>query len=210
MKAKDFRQIAWQKLNGKWGTMALATFVYVIIISALEIVPYISYLALLLLSGAFILGYSTMALSVSRQYALRFEQVFEGFKFYGSSLALYLINSILTFLWSLLLIIPGIIKAYSYSMSFYILADNPQMSANDARKYSMELMYNNKWRLFCLHFSFIGWGVLGILTLGILYFWIIPYIKTAEAEFYRDLIQETNYDTFTQEAPFTPYSGENF
>ena len=156
------------------------------------------------------MGYSTMALSVSRQYALRFEQVFEGFKFYGSSLALYLINSILTFLWSLLLIIPGIIKAYSYSMSFYILADNPQMSANDARKYSMELMYNNKWRLFCLHFSFIGWGVLGILTLGILYFWIIPYIKTAEAEFYRDLIQETNYDTFTQEAPFTPYSGENF
>ena len=192
LKAKDFRYAAWEKLRGKWGTMAIAALIYSLIMAACGFLSYIyiGWIATLLLSGAFILGLSELALLVSRGLSVRTERLFDGFKNYGSSLALYLLISIFTFLWALLLIIPGIVKAYSYSMSYFILCDNPQLPANRARKRSMELMHGNKWRLFCLQFSFIGWLLLCLLTLGILSFWIIPYMYTAQAEFYRSLINE--------------------
>lgn len=188
-KAKDFRYRAWNKLRGKWGTMAVATLIYSLIMDACAAlsVIYIGSIAVLLLTGAFMLGFSGMALFVARKQEIRAENLFHGFRNFGSSFALYLLCSIFILLWSLLLIIPGIIKTFSYSMSYFILADNPDISANQARKYSMELMQGNKWRLFCLNFSFIGWILLSLLTFGILLFWVIPYMVTAEAEFYRDL-----------------------
>ena len=192
LKAKDFRHAAWEKLHGKWGTMAIAALIYSLIMVACGFLSYIyiGWIATLLLAGAFVLGLSGMALLVSRGLPVRTERLFDGFKNYGSSLALYLLIAIFTFLWTLLLIVPGIVKAYSYSMSYFILCDDPQLPANQARKRSMELMRGNKWRLFCLHFSFIGWFLLCLLTLGILSFWIIPYLYTAQAEFYRSLITE--------------------
>lgn len=188
-KAKDFRYRAWNKLRGKWGTMAVATLIYSLIMDACAAlsVIYIGSIAVLLLTGAFMLGFSGMALFVARKQEIRAENLFHGFRNFGSSFALYLLCSIFILLWSLLLIIPGIIKTFSYSMSYFILADNPDISANQARKYSMELMQGNKWRLFCLNFSFIGWILLSLLTFGILLLWVIPYMVTAEAEFYRDL-----------------------
>ena len=192
LKAKDFRHAAWEKLRGKWGTMAIATLIYVLVMGACGALSfiYIGGFAALFLTGALTLGYVGLALAAAREQEIRVGQFFGGFKNYGSSLALYLLITIFTALWTLLFIIPGIVKAYSYSMSWYILTDNPQMGANTARKRSMELMRGNKWRLFCLHFSFIGWLLLGVLTLGILYLWVTPYIETAQAEFYRDLIAE--------------------
>ena len=191
-KAKDLRRRAWEKLRGKWGTMAVATLIYVLILgtcSALSLI-YIGGIAALLLTGAFVLGLSGMALLVARNQSVRTENLFGGFKNYGSSLALYLLCAIFTFLWTLLFIIPGIIKSLSYSMSYFVLADFPDMPANQARKRSMELMRGHKWRLFCLCFSFIGWLLLTVLTLGILSFWIIPYMMTAQAEFYREIAGE--------------------
>ena len=196
MKARDFRRAAWEKLRGKWGTMAIATLIYALILGACGALSliYIGGFAALFLTGAFALGLAIMALAVARKQEVRAAQLFDGFKNYGSSLALYLLIAIFTALWTLLFIIPGIVKAYSYSMSWYILADNPQMGANAARKRSMELMRGNKWRLFCLHCSCIGWLLLCILTLGILTLWIAPYLQTAQAEFYRDLIAERDAD----------------
>ena len=89
-----------------------------------------------------------------------------------------------------MLIIPGIIKSLSYSMSYFILLDNPDMSANDARKESMEMMDGNKGRLFCLYLSYIGWYLLSILTFGILLFWVGPSVRTATAFFYQSLLPE--------------------
>lgn len=196
MKARDFRHAAWEKLRGKWGTMAIATLIYALILGACGALSliYIGGFAALFLTGAFALGLAIMALAAARKQEVRAAQLFDGFKNYGSSLALYLLIAIFTALWTLLFIIPGIVKAYSYSMSWYILADTPQMGANEARKRSMELMRGNKWRLFCLHCSFIGWLLLCILTLGILTLWIAPYLQTAQAEFYRDLIAERDAD----------------
>lgn len=196
MKARDYRHAAWEKLRGKWGTMAIATLIYALILGACGALSliYIGGFAALFLTGAFALGLAIMALAAARKQEVRAAQLFDGFKNYGSSLALYLLIAIFTALWTLLFIIPGIVKAYSYSMSWYILADTPQMGANAARKRSMELMRGNKWRLFCLHCSFIGWLLLCILTLGILTLWIAPYLQTAQAEFYRDLIAERDAD----------------
>ncbi len=212
LKAKDFRHAAWNKLHGNWGTMALATIIYELFLVACSALSYIYIggIAALFLDGAMTLGFSIMVLNVARKNEARVQHLFSGFRNYVSSLALYLLILIFTFLWTLLFIIPGIIKAYSYSMSWYILADNPDMPANQARKKSMQLMKGNKWRLFCLHFSFIGWLLLGLLTLGILYFWITPYIKTAQAEFYRNLIKEdvASSHSNTPAEPFSPSAPE--
>lgn len=89
--------------------------------------------------------------------------------------------------WTLLFIIPGIIAAYRYAMTNYILAENPELTASEAINQSKELMDGNKWRLFCLEFSFIGWAILSVLTMGIGYLWLNPYQYAASAAFYRDV-----------------------
>lgn len=194
MGAKAFRQKAWGKLSGKWGTMALIWLVYSLIIGAVSGLSSYTYgmsgIVMLLVSGPFTLSLAIISLHVVRSEEVKFDQLFDGFKGFGSAFVLALLNSIFIFLWSLLFIIPGIIKSYAYKMSFYILRDNPDMEPNDARKESIKMMNGNKWRLFCLDFSFIGWLLLCILTLGILFFWVGPYMEVAHAEFYEDLKQK--------------------
>lgn len=205
-RAKDFRNAAWKDMKGSWGTLALIYFLYTIILGALGAVNGLNALrivflsvlsiaasvAVLLLSGPFNLGIHISALDVSRKQPVSVGSLFEGFKSFGDSLALHILNAIFTFLWSLLLVIPGIIKMYSYSMGYFILADRPDLSGNQARKRSMYLMKGHKWQLFCLDFSFIGWYLLSLLTLGILAFWVYPYHMTARAEFYNELLVEEN------------------
>lgn len=94
---------------------------------------------------------------------------------------------IYSMLWSILFIIPGIIASYSYAMTSFVLADNPEMSANEAIRESKRLMKGNKWKFFCLQLSFIGLMIIGALTLGIGLIWIIPYQQATYAAFYRDI-----------------------
>ena len=149
---------------------------------------YVGTVALLLLSGPMTLGLTLLALNAARGEDVSVNRLFDGFKNFGSALWLHISNGLLIFLWTLLLIVPGIIKTFSYALSFHVLKDHPELSANEARKRSMVLMSGNKWRLFCLRFSFIGWWLLCLLTLGILSFWITPYQNTAIAEFYISLL----------------------
>lgn len=90
-------------------------------------------------------------------------------------------------LWTLLLIIPGLIKAYAYAMTPFILEENPEMSAYDAIKYSEKIMKGHKWDFFILNLSFIGWYILCCLTFGIGFLWLSPYVQLAQCEFYEDL-----------------------
>ena len=94
------------------------------------------------------------------------------------------------FLWSLLLIVPGIVKFYAYAMTPYILIDNPELSANQAINLSKQMMKGHKLDLFILQLSFVGWVFLSIFTLGIGLLWVIPYMLTAQAAFYQDLKKE--------------------
>ena len=206
MFAKDYRALAWSKMSGKWGVCALITFIISLIsgvIGALSgVTPALSIITIALsicVMLPFYYSESYIALSVSRGEKVEFDDAFVGFKIYGKALGLNFLIAIFTFLWSCLLIIPGIIKGLSYSMSNFILRDNPNMTAQEAITESRRMMAGNKWRLFCLCFSFIGWYLLSILTLGILLFWIQPYMNTSIAEFYRSLRNEDTPTTDTTE-----------
>ena len=98
-----------------------------------------------------------------------------------------LLMAIFILLWSLLLIIPGIIKSFSYAMTPYLLEENPELSANDAIDRSRAMMKGHKFDLFWLLLSFIGWGILCVFTLGIGLLWLIPYMQTSVAAFYEDV-----------------------
>lgn len=91
-------------------------------------------------------------------------------------------------MWSLLLVIPGIIATYRYSLAFYVLCDNPGMSVTECVNESKRLMDGHKGRLFCLHLSFIGWRLLSALTLGIGDLWLNPYVSAATSAFYLERI----------------------
>lgn len=117
--------------------------------------------------------------------------LFDGYKhsFDNSILASILVN-VYTFLWTLLLIVPGIIKKYAYSMTFFIIADEPNISANEAIKKSEAMMKGYKWNYFLLQLSFIGWSLLAIFTCGIGFLWLTPYMQTASSHFYLKVKEE--------------------
>lgn len=95
-----------------------------------------------------------------------------------------------TLLWTLLFIVPGIIKGLAYSLTPFIVKDNPQLSPNQAINLSMKMMKGHKFDLFCLLLSFIGWSFLAMFTMGIGYLWLAPYIATTIAAFYEDVKAE--------------------
>jgi len=113
---------------------------------------------------------------------------------------IYFITVIFTLLWSLLLVIPGIIKAFSYSQTFYVYKDlndrglTKGYSLTTYINKSRQLMMGNKWRYFVLQLSFIGWWIVGFITLGIGFIWILPYYRLTMVNFYRDLVEkDANY-----------------
>lgn len=95
-----------------------------------------------------------------------------------------LLRDIYNFLWTLLFIIPGIIKAYAYRMVPYILADNPQLGADNAITLSRKMMDGHKFNAFILDLSFIGWYLLGVLALGVGVLFVNPYVNATEAQLY--------------------------
>lgn len=208
MRAKDYRLCAWEKLRGNWGTAALTAFVYSVLLGLCSLpsaVPAIAFLgaALTLLVGApLAYGFAIFILKLADGERASTEILFRGFSSFGRAVLLQLIINIFVALWTLLFIVPGIIKAYSYSMSRFLAIEKPDLSANEARKESMVLMNGHKWELFCLDFSFIGWWLLCILTLGILSFWIIPYTQAARAEFFRRLMPKAREEQ--EETEFSP------
>ena len=122
-----------------------------------------------------------------------FVDAFAGFKVrYGRNIGTLLLVGIKTALWSLLFVIPGIIKSFEYAIIPYILADDAEISSKDAFKKAREMMKGNKWRLFKLDFSFIGWGFLCVLTAGVGAFFLAPYVNAAAAEFYVELKNKQN------------------
>ena len=141
----------------------------------------------LILGGPMTLGISYFALAISRNEEARFEQLFKGFNNFGTALGAYLLMAIFVILWMLLLIIPGIIAAISYAMTFYIIADEPSISIMDAIDKSKKMMYGYKWKFFCLNLRFLGWAILCLFTLGIGFLWLIPYMEISFAKFYDDI-----------------------
>lgn len=216
MEASELRRIARENLAGNWGNAVLAAFLAALLgglitsginfnieinendfkelPSALKTV-FFSLLGVggtlnfvhFILGGVIRQGYCVYLL---KQYDHRDPQtndLFSQFDNFGSAFCLKFLQGLFCFLWALLLIIPGIVKSYAYAMAPFIMAENPDIRPRDALRASEELMYGHKTELFFLELSFIGWGLLSALTLGIGSLWLNPYIQAAHAAFYRNL-----------------------
>ncbi len=121
----------------------------------------------------------------------------KGFNPWGRNVLSMFLTGLFLVLWSMLFVIPGIIKSYSYRMVPYILADDPEISAMDAITRSRELMNGNKWKAFVLDLSFLGWWILSVITCGILaVFYVHPYYECTCAELYYAVKGETTGNVF--------------
>ena len=217
LKAKDYRERAREALKGKWvqasiagliagvlgstilykgyaGSSAnvteteesLAAFSPEIIIAAVLMVVGIA--AVMILIGSLVgLGYAKFNLSLFEEEKADFKMIFSERKRYKDCFVLYLLQFIYISIGSILFVIPGVMAFYAYSMAPYIMVENPEMTAMQALKASKEMMKGNKWRLFCLSFSFIGWDILAALSFGIGHIILCPYVEAAGAAFYREL-----------------------
>lgn len=183
----DLMRGAREALKGKWA-LAIGTFIIYMILTGTwgSIQPSASLISLLL-AGPLGLGAAIFSLSVVRGREARLEELFQGFKRFGTALGAYLLMLLFVLLWTLLFIIPGIIAAFSYSMTFYILADDESIKAEDALKKSKAMMDGYKMKLFKLYLRFFLLALLCILTLGIGFFWLVPYASVTMAMFYEDI-----------------------
>jgi len=150
----------------------------------------VGFIGSLLIAGPIALSFALIFLRITRGEEVKVEMIFEGFNDFGRSFVAVLLTSIYILLWTLLLIIPGIIAGLSYSMVYFILAENPTISPMDAIRQSKEMMYGHKTEMFMLSLSFIGWCLLGVLSLGIGFLWIGSYMQTSMAIFYQELKAE--------------------
>jgi len=154
-------------------------------------------LVTMIISALFMSGISWTYLDLLRGERTQIEPLkdaFRGFQgvFIGGVILLALLTNIFTTLWSFLFVIPGIVKAYAYSQSYFIYYDQIQQTGEkpkvlDTITASRRLMDGHKGRLFWLDLTFIGWYFLVALTLGIAYLWVAPYISATKAAFYEDL-----------------------
>ena len=179
-------------LSGAWGTAIGAYFLYGLVTGAINGVPYLGLLVIIIVAGPFTLGLASFSLSFSRQENPDIGIIFSGFNDFGRALGTHLLMALYLILWTMLLYIPGIIKSFSYAMTFYVLSDDPSLGPNEAITKSRQLMDGKKWKLFCLYCRFIGWALLCLLTLGIGFLWLVPYMNISVAKFYDDLAPPEN------------------
>jgi uncharacterized membrane protein len=186
--SKCFRDLGWAQLQGRWGQPAIFTLVEMVICIVVGSVGG-GLLSLVLLPMEY--SYRIAFLDNKRTGAdFKVEKLFDGYRDFLRIFGTTLLQTIYTILWTLLLVIPGIIKSISYSQTYYVLRDNPELSFNAAIERSMAMMEGHKMQYFLLQLSFIGWILLSILTCGILSLWVNPYLHATYAHYYEYVKEE--------------------
>ncbi len=132
------------------------------------------------------------------------ETLFACFKQFGRFVLAQLLIELFVFLWMLLFIIPGIVAAFAYSQTFYIMLDDPSISPREAIRQSRQLMIGHKAELFLLELSFFGWALLSVLTWGLLDIWLRPYMDISLAGFYNGLINWRKHEPEIEDIPPQP------
>ncbi len=197
MTRKEIKLWAKEKVKGKnWsvlGMILLSTFVS----SSLSAVPIsnpfisIVYTLAVGLLGLFLqVGLIRFLTNFINDKESTIEILFSKFKDYSQVIKVYFHQYAIIFLYTLLLFIPGIIKALGYVLMPYIIADDSTIDSKDALSLSEDMMYGHKWEFFVFGLSFLGWHLLGFLTLGILELWIMPYQNVAQTKFLRNIMEE--------------------
>jgi len=183
MNRKELKSKALEHLKGHWGYAILAVFLCMIILGGVGGAT--AGIVALVFSSTMLVGLYSVFLDGSRKGEYDIGTLFVGFKDnLVEKIILSLYKALMIFLWTLLFIIPGIIKAYSYYAAEYIAAEHPDYSFKKCLTESERLMKGHKWEFFVLQLSFIGWAILGMFTFGILYFWLMPYIVATETEYF--------------------------
>ena len=181
-----FKRLARRDLEGKWGAFIVVALLLSVFTAVVSSVP----LAGLAFAGIGPVGFVAISMAVVRGSMPTMADAFSGFNNFWRNLLAVALIGIYTFLWGLLLIIPGIIKGFSYAATLYILNRYPGMGADDAITMSRSVMDGHKLELFILTLSFIGWLILVPLTFGLAAFYVFPYMQTTMAEFFTKLLDE--------------------
>ena len=189
---QEFLDQAKKSLSGNWGIAIGGHLIAILILGTIQIIPVVGVFAGILIGGPMTVGLAYFSLRLAKDEEARIEQLFVGFNDFGRTLGAYLLVAVYTILWALLLIIPGLIKSMAYTQTFFILAEDAEISADDAIVKSMDMMDGYKWKYFFLAFHFIGWSILSVLTLGIGFLFLIPYMQVSTANFYLEV--KENYE----------------
>lgn len=141
----------------------------------------------LFVGSAVSIGYSQFNLDIIDGCDAKISELFSRFEQLKTAIYTKLLATLRVLLGTLLFIVPGIIMSYSYAMSNFVLAENPDMNAREALRESKRIMKGNRWRFFCLQMSFFGLALLCVLSFGIGLIWFIPYQQATFAAFYREI-----------------------
>lgn len=206
MNRAELKAKAKEQIKGKIGILFVITLIIGVLSAAasalLGMIPVIGSLAaMVIVTPAFTLSLARVYLMVAAGDKPEVTDAFSGFDDFWSAFKVTMLVALYTFLWSLLFVIPGIVKTYSYSMSLYILAENKGKSAKECIAESMEMTDGHKMELFVLSLSFIGWYFLGAITLGIAYIWIVPYMQTTIVNAYNSLKPQVPVAEIQEPAP---------
>ena len=181
----ELRTMARLSLSGQWLSASWVTLVYVLIAGGLSLIPHAGSLLSFLIVPPLVYGYNVILLELHCENKLvEVTRLFDGFSDFGRIGGTMILMQLYTVLWMLLLVIPGIVKSYSYALTPYILKDRPELKFNAAIEESMRMMNGYKMKLFLLDLSFIGWILLTMLTFGIGLLFLNPYMSVSRIAFY--------------------------
>ena len=191
MNRSELKSMAKRQIKGNIGILFLISLIVGVISGVasliLAFIPFGGIISTVIIAPAFTLSVIRVYLNLTKNTKPKAEDAFRGFDDFWSAFKVNFFVGLFTFLWSLLFIIPGIVKGYAYSFSTYILAENKNKPALECIKESQEMTNGHKMDLFVLNLSFIGWILLANLTFGILYIWLLPYIQATFANAYQSL-----------------------
>ena len=191
MDRKQLKAQAKEQIKGKIGILILVTLIIGAISSVATLlaalIPGGGLLISIIVTPAFALSTIRIYLFVVRGGIPEIKDCFEGFDDFFSAFKVTLLVGLYTFLWSLLFIIPGIVKSYSYSMAMYVLADNKGKSARQCIAESKAMTNGHKMEIFVLDLSFIGWYLLSFLTCGIALIYVVPLLNATHANVYETI-----------------------
>ncbi len=181
----EMKRNALASLKGNWGTAIGAVIMVYLISVVISMIPTVGTFLDIFTSGIFTFGLYSFFLNLVRTNNASFDKCFDGFRGNASkSIRTYILVWIFSALWTLLFIVPGIIAAIRYSQAFYILNDNPDMTASQVVEASKTMMRGRKMEYFILCLSFSGWAILSCVTVGIGFIWLVPYIHATMTRFY--------------------------
>ena len=198
MNRAELKAKAKAQLQGKIGKIFLCMLIVFAISAVCAAIPGIGTIASIIIAPALSIGLYLVFLDMTYGKDPEVSTLFNGFQYTGKALWLTILVGVFTFLWALLFYIPGIVKSISYSMSYYVLAENPNMTAREALNVSKRITNGHKMDLFVLSLSFIPWLLLVMVTCGIAAIYVAPYMQLTITNFYHEIKDQPQVETVVE------------